>query len=73
MFNFFLNFLDFLDFWILKFSKKNCRFVSEIFSGRFDTSGSMIPLSVPEIEGGSPEHDGGKEGLVLAYSSSWIH
>ena len=30
----------------------------------------MIPLSVPEIEGGSPEHDG--EGLVLEYSSSWM-
>ena len=27
---------------------------SETFSGRFDTSGSMIPLSVPEI---SPCHD----------------
>ena len=38
----------------------------------------MIPLSVPEIEGGSPERDGGEgegegeEGLVLEYSSSWI-
>ena len=37
----------------------------------------MIPLSVPEIEGGSPERDGGGEGeeeeeLVLAYSSSWM-
>ena len=27
-------------------------FFSTIFSGRFDTSGSMIPLSVSEIEGG---------------------
>ena len=45
-----------------------------MFSGRFDTSGSMIRLSVPEIEGGSPERDGGEgeEGLVLEYSSSWI-
>ena len=41
----------------------------------------MIPLSVPEIEGGSPERDGGggeeeeegEEGLVWADSSSWIH
>ena len=32
----------------------------------------MIPLSVPEIEGGSPERDGGGEGLVWADSSSWI-
>ena len=37
----------------------------------------MIPLSVPEIEGGSPERDGGgegeeeEEGLVWADSSSW--
>ena len=31
-------------------------------------------LLVPEIEGGSPERDGGEgeEGLVLEYSSSWI-
>ena len=39
----------------------------------------MIPLSVPEIEGGSPERDGGgegeeeEEGLVWADSSSWIY
>ena len=47
---------------------------SEIFSGRFDTSGSMIILLVPEIEGVSPERDGGEEGegLVWADSSSWI-
>ena len=34
----------------------------------------MIPLSVPEIEGGSPERHGGgeEEGLVLEYSISWI-
>ena len=36
----------------------------------------MIPLSVPEIEEGSPERDGGEEGeeegLVLEYSCSWI-
>ena len=37
----------------------------------------MIPLSVPEIEGGYPERYGGEEGeeeegLVLEYSSSWI-
>ena len=32
----------------------------------------MIPLSVPEIEGGSPERHGGEEGLVLEYSSSWM-
>ena len=36
----------------------------------------MIRLSVPEIEGGSPERHGGEEeegeGLVLEYSSSWM-
>ena len=37
----------------------------------------MIPLLVPEIEGGYPERDGGKgeeqeEGLVFEYSSSWM-
>ena len=33
----------------------------------------MIRLSVPEIEGGSPERDGEEgEGLVLEYSSSWM-
>ena len=35
----------------------------------------MIPHSVPEITGGSPERDGEEgeeEGLVLAYSSSWM-
>ena len=54
-------------------------FISDFFPGRFATSGSMIRLSVPEIEGGSPERDGGEgegegegEGLVLEYSSSWI-
>ena len=31
------------------------------------------PLSVPKIEGGSPERHGGEEeGLVLEYSSSWM-
>ena len=51
------------------------RALSGVFSGRFDTSGSMIPLSVPEIEGGSPDYHGegeGAEGLVLEYSSSWM-
>ena len=54
------------------------KFFSEFFPEIFpvvDTSGSMIPLSVPEIEGGSPERDGGEEegeGLVLEYSSSWM-
>ena len=38
----------------------------------------MIPLLVPEIEGGYPEHHGGEgaegeeEGLVLEYSSGWM-
>ena len=37
----------------------------------------MIPHSVPEIEGGSPERHGEgaeeeEEGLVLEYSTSWI-
>ena len=36
----------------------------------------MIRLSVPEIEGGSPERDGeGEEegeGLVLGYSRKWM-
>ena len=50
---------------------------SQFVSGRFDTSGSMIPLSVSEIERGYPErHREGEgaeeEGLVLEYSSSWI-
>ena len=46
----------------------------EFFPGRFDTSGSMIPHLVPEIEGGYPERDGeeGGEGLVLEYSRSWM-
>ena len=53
----------------------------EFFPGRFDTSGSMIPHLVPEIEGGYPERDGeggeeeeeeGGEGLVLENSRSWI-
>ena len=51
-------------------------FILRIFSGRFDTSGSMnmIPHSVPEIEGGSPERDGGEgAGLVLETSSSRIY
>ena len=48
-----------------------------IFSGRFDTSGSMIALLVPKIEGGSPERDGGggeeeeeEEGQVWGNSMS---
>ena len=52
---------------------------SELFSGRFDTSGSMVPHLVPEIEGGYPERDGegGEEegegeGLVLENSRSWM-
>ena len=59
---------SFLDFFLFDFFST----FSEFFSCRFDTSGSMIRLSVPEIEGGSPERDGGEEGLVLEYSSSWI-
>ena len=52
-------------------------FLIQNFFGRFDTSGSMIPRLVPEIEGGYPERDGGEEGaeegLVLEYSSSsWM-
>ena len=51
---------------------------SEFFSGRFDTSGSMVPHLVPEIEGGYPERDGeeeeeGGEGLVLENSRSWMN
>ena len=59
-----------------------CFFLSfRIFSGRFDTSRSMIPHLVPEIEGGYPERDGeggeeeeeeGGEGLVLENSRSWM-
>ena len=47
-----------------------------MLSGRFDTSGSMIPLLVPEIEleGGCPERDGGEgeeeEGQVWRNSMS---
>ena len=55
-------------------------FYSDFFPGRFDTSGSMIPHLVPEIEGGYPERDGeegggeeeGGEGLVLENSRSWM-
>ena len=54
-------------------------FYLEFFSGCFDTSGSMVPHLVPEIEGGYPERDGeegeegeGGEGLVLEYSRSWM-
>ena len=45
-------------------------FILRIFSGRFDTSGSMIARSVPEIEGGSPERDGeeGEEENGLVWS-----
>ena len=42
---FFNLFLDFLRF----FEEKNSGFISEKNSGRFDISGSMIRLSVPEI------------------------
>ena len=48
------------------------------FSGRFATSGYILPLSVPEIEGGYPERDGGgaeeeeEEGQFLQYSRSLI-
>ena len=48
-------------------------FIFRTFSGCFDTSGSMIPLSVSEIEGGYPERDEGTEngaGLVLKNSST---
>ena len=39
----------------------------------FDTSGSMIRLSVPEIEGRSPERRGGEEeGQVWGNSGSLI-
>ena len=34
---------------------------SEFFSGRFDTSGSMVPRLVHKIEGGYPERDIGAE------------
>ena len=40
----FLGFLDFLDFFRI-----SSEFFSEFFSGRFDTSGPMIRLSVPEV------------------------
>ena len=30
------------------------------FSGRFDTSGSILPLLVPEIEGGHSASEGGR-------------
>ena len=50
-----------------------CLFCFRIFSGCFDTSGSMIPLLVPEIEGGSPERHGEEgAGLGLQYSSRLI-
>ena len=72
IFDHFDHFGPFLTF-SLEFSLQN-------FSGRFDTSGSMVPHLVPEIEGGYPERDGeggeeeeeGGEGLVLENSRSWI-
>ena len=52
-------------------------FISEFFSyfsGCFATSGYILPLSVPEMEGGYPERDGGggaeEEGQFLQYSRS---
>ena len=46
------------------------------FSVRFATSGYILPRSVPEIEGGYPERDGGggaeEEGQGLQYSRSLI-
>ena len=36
-------------------------FYSEFFSGRFDTSGSVIPRLIHKTEGGYPERDGGAE------------
>ena len=45
------------------------------FSGRFDTSRSMIVRSVPEISPGvgfCDEEDGRGRGGI-GYSSSWIH
>ena len=53
-------------------------FFSSDFSGRFATSGYILPLLVPEIEGGYPERDGGEEeeeeeeGQFLQYSSRLI-
>ena len=45
----FIFFIFFLDFFFRFFSLSFFRF----FPGRFDTSGFMIRLSVPEIEGGT--------------------
>ena len=47
----------FLDLFVVEFF---LFFFFEFFSGRFDTSGSMIPFLVPEIEGGYPQHHGGE-------------
>ena len=49
MFVRFYFFIFFLDFFFRFFSLSYFRF----FPGRFDTSGFMIRLSVPEIEGGT--------------------
>ena len=43
------------------------------FPGHFDTSGSMITLLVPEIEGGSPERHGGKVEEEGGHSMSLIY
>ena len=48
MFVYFFYFVDFVKKMLLLFF-----FKSEFVLGCFDTSGSIIPLSVPEIEGGT--------------------
>ena len=57
-------------FYFFRFLFQN--FFLSYFSGRFDTSGYILPLAVPEIEGGYPERDGEEEeeGQFLQYSRS---
>ena len=42
------------------------------FSGRFDTSGSILPLSVPEISPCDGFCDGRAGRGGIGYSSSWV-
>ena len=63
-------FLDFCFIWIFYFFSSEFFLTHRIFSGCFDTSWSMIALSVPEIHCTRGFCDG--RGGGIGYSSSWI-
>ena len=52
--------------------KLSMEIFSEFFLGRFDTSGSMIPLLVPEIWPWAFFCDGRRSAGGIGYSSSWM-